>query len=153
MKRIRVGVSRCLLGDAVRHDGGHKYDPVIASLTNDFEWVPVCPEVEIGMPVPREAVHLVDGRMIGVNSQRDWTDQMLKYSQEKALYIKDLGICGYIFKSKSPSCGLFEVRGLFASTFCILAPLIPVEEEQRLHDPALRENFILRVWAVASSES
>ena len=155
---IKVGISRCLLGDQVRFDAGHKHDHLLTDvLSKYFEWVPVCPEVEIGMTTPREPVRLVLEndvvRMRGIETQTDWTDQMLKYSREKALHIKDLGISGYIFKSKSPSCGLFGVRGLFASTFCDLAPSIPVEEDERLHIQKFREDFITRVFAYHAAHS
>jgi uncharacterized protein YbbK (DUF523 family) len=149
----------------VRFDGGHKNDDYLSDiLAKYFEWFPVCPELEVGMGVPREAVHLESPasapRMVGVRSGEDWTDRMAKFSERRLLELEKLNLHAFIFKSKSPSCGLERIkiyakgghalssgRGLFAEAFVNHFPLVPVEEEGRLHDPAIRENFITRVFA------
>ncbi len=164
--KIRIGVSSCLLGEQVRWDGGHKRDPFVVDLLGlYFEWVPVCPEVEAGMGVPRETVQLTgkpeNPRMIGTRSGRDWTSVMNRYALRRVREISHLDLSGYIFKKRSPSCGVERVpvypgpgkppelsgRGLFAAALCRQMPWLPVEEEGRLNDPQLRENFITRIFA------
>jgi uncharacterized protein YbgA (DUF1722 family)/uncharacterized protein YbbK (DUF523 family) len=161
----RLGISACLLGEKVRYDGGDKRD---CFLTETFgrhvEWVPVCPEVEIGMGIPREAVRLVGDppkpRMIAERSGKDWTAQFNPFAAKRVQALTALDLAGYIFKKNSPSCGMERVRvynskgvptrqgrGLFAAAVMRELPLLPVEEEGRLNDPALRENFIERVFA------
>jgi uncharacterized protein YbgA (DUF1722 family) len=160
--KIRIGISACLLGERVRYDGGHKHERFLTEVLGGyFEWVPVCPELEAGMGVPREAVHLEGPagapRMVGSKSGEDWTDRMNTYSGRKVGKMSKMDICGFIFKSKSPSCGMERVkiynakgmatkngRGLFTAVFIKNHPLIPVEEEGRLNDP---ENFIERIFA------
>jgi len=161
---IMVGVSTCLLGQKVRHDGGHKYHHYVKDiLGNYFSLVPVCPELEVGMGVPREAVRLEGKpdapRMIGTKSGRDWTAEMNSYSQKRVKKQDVATLCGYILKKKSPSCGMERVtlysgkgagkngRGLYAAVLIAQYPLLPIEEEGRLNDAALRENFITRVFA------
>ena len=162
---IRSGISMCLLGEKVRFDSGHKKDRFITdTLGRFFEFVPACPELEVGMGVPREPVRLVGSpehpRMVGVKSETDWTEIMNKYSVEKAKVLINAGLSGFIFKSDSPSCGMERVRvyteagmpskngrGLFANVFMKELPLIPVEEEGRLNDNKIRENFIVRVFS------
>ncbi len=162
---IRIGISTCLLGELVRFDAGHKKDRFCTDVLGQyFEWVPVCPEVEVGMGVPREPVRLVDtednARMVGVKTGEDWTKRMVQYSREKVDRLGGMDLCGYIFKSDSPSCGMERVRvytasgmpskkgrGLFAAVFIKAFPLIPVEEEGRLNDARIRENFIERVFS------
>ncbi|MBI5428250.1 MAG: DUF523 domain-containing protein [Nitrospinae bacterium] len=163
--KVRVGVSACLIGQNVRWDGGHKRDEVVADVLGRlFEWVPVCPEVEAGMGVPREAVGLYGGPerplMLGNESGTDWTEKMSLYSRRRIEELSGLGLCGYIFKSKSPSCGLNAVpvfagpgngpmrlgRGMFADAFMKRYPSIPAEDESRLNDPEIRANFIARVF-------
>ncbi len=164
-KPIRVGISQCLLGERVRYDGGHKHDVYLTDvLGRYFEWVPVCPELEVGMGVPREAVRLVaDGtsvRMVGSTSGEDWTERMENYSRVRLRQIEEYSLCGFILKSKSPSCGMERVsvytpqgmpsksgKGIFADALLNAFPLLPVEEEGRLNDARLRENFIVRVFA------
>lgn len=164
-EKIRIGVSSCLLGEEVRYDGGHKQDRFLTDVLGPFvEWVPVCPELEVGMGVPREAVRLVGPaaapRMVGIDSGRDWTEKMNAYAERRVAAIVRLDLSGYILKSRSPSCGMERVKlynakggtskdgvGLFASVLIKGHPLIPVEEEGRLNDPRLRENFIVRVFA------
>jgi len=163
--RIKIGVSSCLLGEKVRWDGNHKQDAVVKNqLGRIFEWVPTCPEVEIGMGIPREAVHLTGSskspRMVGTTTATDWTQRMNRYSKKRSRELAKMNVCGYIFKSKSPSCGIARIpvvakngktqskgRGLFAELFIQQYPLVPVEDEDRLHDARVRENFITRVFA------
>ncbi|HLB01464.1 MAG TPA: DUF523 and DUF1722 domain-containing protein [Bacteroidota bacterium] len=164
-ERIRVGISTCLLGEQVRYDGGHKHDRFLTDVLGEyFDWVSVCPELEVGMGVPRAAVRLVGStsapRMVGGDSGEDWTDRMLDYSKKRVAQLGKLDLCGYILKSKSPSCGMERVkicnpkgiatksgRGIYAEVLIKGHPLIPVEEEGRLNNPRLRENFIVRVFA------
>jgi uncharacterized protein YbgA (DUF1722 family)/uncharacterized protein YbbK (DUF523 family) len=162
--RIPVAISSCLLGEAVRYDGGHKYDRDInARLAAFLEFRPYCPEVAIGLGIPRAPVRLVqsaDGlRVRGVlDPALDVTDRLTAYGREVASAPDD--ICGYIFKARSPSCGMERVRtyqengrpgrsdgvGAFAAAVMQAHPNLPVEEEGRLHDPDLRENFLERVF-------
>lgn len=160
-----VGISACLLGENVRYDGGHKLDHYLADLLgNHVEFVSVCPEVECGLTVPREAMRLVEAdgeiRLMTQKSQIDKTAQMKKWVGPKLRELSDLPLCGFIFKAKSPSSGLMRVKvygkngvthngvGLFAEGFIERFPLLPVEDDGRLHDPGLRENFIVRLFAV-----
>jgi uncharacterized protein YbgA (DUF1722 family)/uncharacterized protein YbbK (DUF523 family) len=161
---IRVGVSSCLLGQEVRYDSGHKKDRYLTDILDDYvEWVSVCPEVESGMSTPRPAMRLVeDGqnvRMAEIKSNIDHTTQMTKFSQLRVRKLRDQNLCGYILKKNSPSCGMTRVkiwkdkgmprrdgRGLYASALMDAYPNLPVEEEGRLHDAPLRENFIERVF-------
>jgi uncharacterized protein YbgA (DUF1722 family)/uncharacterized protein YbbK (DUF523 family) len=167
----RLGISRCLLGDEVRYDGGHKRDAFLVSTFGRFvEWVSVCPEVEAGMGTPREAIQLVaagDGvaanglrvRLVGVHSRTDWTSEMTAFSRSRLAALESMHLCGYVLKKDSPSCGLERVRvrngdavsrtgrGLFAEALVARWPNLPMEEEGRLHDPVLRENFVERIFA------
>lgn len=165
-EKIRMGVSTCLLGHSVRYDGGHKRDAyLVNTLGKWFEYVPVCPEVECGLPVPREAMRLegeVDApRLVTIRSSRDLTAQMCGWVKKRLRELAKENLAGFIFKSRSPSSGMERVkiydrngvprnaaRGLFAGPFQDRFPLLPVEEEGRLHDPKLRENFIERVFAL-----
>lgn len=162
---IKVGVSACLLGQKVRYDGGHKHDHYITdTLGRFFTFVPVCPEVESGMPTPREAMHLEGDpdspRLMTRVTRIDKTEQMLSFCREKLAELEHADLCGFIFKKDSPSSGLYRVKvyadsgmpvkngsGLFAAAFARRFPLLPVEEEGRLYDAALRENFIERVFS------
>ena len=163
--RIKLGVSKCLLGENVRYDGEHKLDRVIRDTLGQYvDFVPVCPEVECGMPVPREAMQLAGNpaspRLTTIRTQKDLTDQMLNWTGIRVRQLEKEGLCGYIFKSNSPSCGIKEVKvynekgmpvkkgvGLFARAFMKHFPLLPTEDEDRLHDPGLRENFIESIFA------
>jgi len=162
--RIRIGVSACLLGQHVRYDGGHKHDQYITgTLGRYFEFVAVCPEVECGMPTPRESMRLEgdpqNPRLITGKSRIDKTEQMLRYCAAKVVELEEQGLCGFIFKKNSPSSGLFRVKiynkgipaksgsGLFAAAMQRHFPLLPMEEEGRLNDPAIRENFIELVFS------
>jgi len=160
----RIGISSCLLGNKVRHDGGHKNDHFITGTLGRYvEWVPVCPEFEVGMGVPRETVRLVGDpnrpKMIADRSKTDWTLPMEDYAAERVKALAAMRLSGYVLKKNSPSCGMERVRvygakgmpsrrgrGLFARCLMARLPLLPVEEEGRLYDPGLRENFIERVF-------
>lgn len=165
--RIRLGVSACLLGDTVRYDGGHKRDSFLTDVLGTYvEWVPVCPEVEIGLGVPRPTLRLVGRpavpRLVQEASGADLTERMRAYAEGRVRELERLELDGYILKRASPSCGLFRVRvyradgvpsadgrGLFAAALVERLPMLPVEEEGRLTDAGLRENFIERVFAMA----
>lgn len=161
---LRLGISRCLLGDEVRFDGGHKRDNFLTDVLGRYvEWVPVCPEVEAGLGTPREAMRLVGDsqhpRLVTIKSGTDHTRAVERMSTHRVEELEELDLSGYVFKKDSPSCGVERVRifkehgmpgrngvGLFARAFIEQFPLIPVEEEGRLCDPTLRENFIERVF-------
>jgi uncharacterized protein YbgA (DUF1722 family)/uncharacterized protein YbbK (DUF523 family) len=161
---IRLGISRCLLGDKVRYDGGHKHDPFLTKTLGEYvEYVPVCPEVECGLPIPREALRLVGNadnpRLVTQKTGIDHTKRMQDWAKGRLAELELEGLCGFIFKSKSPSSGMERVKvysesgnlsgqsvGIFARMFMRHFPLLPVEEEGRLHDPGLRENFIDRIF-------
>jgi len=165
--KIRIGVSSCLIGEAVRFNGGHKGESfLLETLSQYFEWVPVCPEVEIGLGVPRESMRLVKkaGAIHLVTNQTatDHTGPMKVYAAKKVKALGEQDISGYIFKKGSPSCGLERVnlynvkgalvssdQGMFAKAFTETLPRIPAEEEGRLRNPVLRENWIERVFAFA----
>ena len=166
MEKIRLGISACLLGQQVRFDGGHQLDRFITdTLGNYVEFVPVCPEVECGLGVPREAMRLVGDpaapRLMTVRTKIDHTERMIKWGETRVWELAQENLCGFIFKSKSPSSGMERVRvynepaqgtsvtkgvGMFARIFMAHLPLLPVEDEGRLHDPELRENFIERIF-------
>lgn len=166
MEKIKLGVSACLLGEPVRYDGAHKLDPfLVETLGRYVEYVPVCPEVECGLGVPRESMRLegdlAHPRLVTTRTHRDLTDRMERWAAKRALELEREDLCGFIFKAKSPSCGFFAVpvfsptgalaakgRGLWARAFTEYFPLVPVEEEGRLRDPELRENFIERIFAL-----
>jgi uncharacterized protein YbgA (DUF1722 family)/uncharacterized protein YbbK (DUF523 family) len=163
--KIKVGVSSCLLGEKVRWNGDHKQDRFVKDLLGQFfEWVSTCPEVEIGMGTPRETVQLAGDpsapRMVGNKTGTDWTARMTRYSKKRSAELSKMNLCGYIFKNRSPSCGIARIkvygddgnptpngRGLFAGAFMQKCSLIPVEDEGRLNDSRIRENFITRVFA------
>ena len=159
----KVGISRCLLGDAVRYDGtDRRADDVLQDIGGHVEWVSVCPEVEIGMGTPREPIQLVarpDGvlsgtqrvRMIGVESGKDWTDRMTAWARDRVRELETLGVSGYIFKARSPSCGIGDVPGLFAHAVIEAIPDLPVADEGQLADPRARADFLQRVLAFQDS--
>jgi uncharacterized protein YbgA (DUF1722 family)/uncharacterized protein YbbK (DUF523 family) len=162
---IRLGISACLLGDSVRFDGGHKRDPFLVDLLGTFvEWVRMCPEVELGLGTPREALRLVrrgdDIRMVNTRSGRDISDAMRAWARARAEALDGERLAGFVLKKDSPSCGMERVklyveggmaerkgRGLFAEAVMQRYPRLPVEEEGRLSDSRLRENFVERVFA------
>lgn len=164
MEKIKIGISSCLLGEKVRYDGGHKLDRYVTdTLGQYFEWIPVCPEVEYGLPVPREAMRLIGNpdspHLITVRTGVDHTKGMLNYANKKVKELEREELCGFIFKSRSPSSGISGVKvytpsgmpshrgvGIFGGAFTRYFPLIPVIDDGRLHDPGLRENFIERAF-------
>lgn len=161
---IRIGVSRCLLGEPVRYDGGHKRDSYLSELLSRYvKWVPVCPEAEAGMGTPREIMQLVgdpgNPRLVTIETNRNMTSLLASFTDRKLKSLERDDVSGYIFKKNSPSCGIERVPvinrhnrpvrtgvGLFAQAFMKRFPLVPVEDEGRLGDPAIRENFIERVF-------
>lgn len=163
---LKIGVSSCLLGNKVRYDGGHSHDRYVTQTLGLFaEYVPVCPEVECGMTVPREAIRLEGSpenpRLMTVKTRIDKTEQMQEWIRVKLDQLACENLCGFIFKSKSPSSGLYRIRvygddkkvrktgtGLFAKAFTEKFPLIPVEEAGRLNDPGLKENFIESIFSL-----
>jgi uncharacterized protein YbgA (DUF1722 family)/uncharacterized protein YbbK (DUF523 family) len=162
---IRLGISTCLLGENVRYDGGHKLDRFLVNTLGQYvEWVPVCPEVETGMSIPRESLRLVGDpeapRLVTIKSGQDYTERMQIWARERLEQLAEVKLHGFVFKSKSPSSGLFRVKvytekgmpsqvgtGIFAQEVKKRFPLLPLEEEGRLHDMRLRESFIDRVFA------
>jgi uncharacterized protein YbgA (DUF1722 family)/uncharacterized protein YbbK (DUF523 family) len=162
---IKVGISACLLGEQVRYDGGHKRDRYITDvLANYFKFVMVCPEVEVGMGVPRESVRLTGTaehtRMVGSKTGKDWTEKVTAFNRQRADLLSSENLSGYILKKDSPSCGMERVKvynekgmaqknavGMWGSALMKRFPLLPVEEEGRLNDARLRDNFIVRVFA------
>ena len=164
--KIKLGISMCLLGEPVRYDGGHKWDRFLTDTLGKYvEFIPVCPEMECGLGVPREAMRLVGNlekpRLVTIRSNVDHTERMIQWAQRRIAELKKEDLCGFIFKSDSPSSGMERVKvynekgipvkqgvGVFAGEFMARFPLLPVEEEGRLHDPGLRENFIERIFAL-----
>ena len=164
----KIAISACLLGAEVRYNAGHKNSRLCSEvLSEHFEFVPVCPEVAVGLGIPREPIRLVGDalhrRAVGsVDPGLDVTQPLADYGTRMATELAD--ICGYIFMQKSPSCGLERVklyhpkghvqdggtRGIYADAFCARHPDLPVEEDGRLNDPVLRENFLTRVFAYAA---
>ena len=168
LSTIRLGISSCLLGNEVRYDGQHKRDCFLVEELGPFvEWVPVCPEVEVGMGIPREPVRLVAApwgpRMVAQHSGEDFTARMSRFSAKRVGQLARQDLCGYVLKSKSPSCGMERLKvyastekgaqatrygvGLFAKILLSDLPNLPIEEDGRLSDAALRENFIERIFA------
>lgn len=162
---VRIGISACLLGEPVRFDGGHRRDRYLTDTIQRFvTFVSVCPEMELGLGAPRETLRLQDRgegpRLVAPKSGADHTDAMTAWSRDKVAALEALGLSGFILKKDSPTCGMERVRvydrndvpartgaGLFAASLMHGAPLLPVEEDGRLHDPRLRENFFERVFA------
>ena len=166
MNLLRIGISSCLLGDEVRFDGGHKRAPFLIDRLGPFvEWIRVCPELEVGMGVPREPLRLVqvggDTRMITTRTGIDHTDAMRVFAARRAQQLAALDLRGYILKKDSPSCGMEGVKvyrsgveepvrngvGIYAAILRAQLPSLPIEEEERLHDPAVLEDFIERLFA------
>ncbi|MCA1959680.1 MAG: DUF523 and DUF1722 domain-containing protein [Desulfomonile sp.] len=164
--RLRIGVSSCLLGENVRYDGGNRLDWfIVGTLARFVDFVPVCPEVELGLGVPREPLHLKGNpaapRLVTKLTRVDYTDRMLKWAQSRVKDLESERLSGFIFKSRSPSSGMRRVKvhsdegitkrsgiGLFARAFMEHFPTIPVEDEEHLHDPAARENFIEAIFVL-----
>jgi len=161
----RIGISQCLLGENVRYDGGHKRDSVlIETLGRHVEWIPVCPEVEVGLGTPREPMRLVGDRqaprLVTITTGIDRTDAMNRFARQRVRELEALNLSGFVFKSASPSCGIkgvplfnsqgIEVQegiGLFARVFMAHFPGMPVEQEDRLHNPQTLKDFLERVRA------
>lgn len=164
---IKLGISSCLLGNPVRFNGGHKQSQLCSdTLARHFEFVPICPEVAIGLGTPREPIRLVgdpdNPSAVGtVHPELDVTDALTRYGERIAAEVND--ISGYILMQKSPSCGMERVKiyqanghpgpeggtGLFARALMRALPDLPIEEDGRLNDPVLRENFLTRIFAYA----
>jgi uncharacterized protein YbgA (DUF1722 family)/uncharacterized protein YbbK (DUF523 family) len=165
-EKIRIGISTCLLGENVRYDGGHKRDRYVTETLGQFlEFVPVCPEMECGLGVPRESMRLEGDpeapRLVTNQTKIDHTERMITWARKRVQELEKENLCGFIFKSRSPSSGMERVRvyndkgipekkgvGMFARIFMEHFPLLPVEEDGRLHDIKLRENFIERIFAL-----
>jgi uncharacterized protein YbgA (DUF1722 family)/uncharacterized protein YbbK (DUF523 family) len=164
-EKIRLGISSCLLGNNVRYNGGHQLDKFITGTLGRYvEFVPICPEVECGLGVPRETLRLVGSanapRLMTSRSKIDHTEKMQKWTAQKIQELEKEDLQGFIFKSKSPSSGMERVKiyhadksglagsgsGIFAKMFMDHFPLLPVEEDCRLHDILLRENFVERIF-------
>lgn len=166
MEKIKLGVSSCLLGENVRYDGGHKLDRFLQDTLGEYvEYVPVCPEAECGLGVPREAMHLegdpASSRLITTRTGQDMTRRMMTWAHKRVVQLEKEALCGFIFKSDSPSSGRERIKvynekgmpvkkgvGIFARIFMEHFPLLPVEDDGRLHDLNLRENFIERIFAL-----
>lgn len=166
---VTIGVSACLLGRKVRYDGGHKLDRCITdTLGRIFRFLPVCPEVECGMTIPRDAMRLegdsADPRLVTIDSRIDKTEQMLSFCRRRIRELETEGLCGFIFKKNSPSCGIHSVKiyagadmpadsgsGLFAAAVARHFPLMPLEEEGEFNDPRIRELFIERAFAYSQT--
>jgi len=166
MEKIKLGISACLLGENVRYDGGHKLDRFLTDTLGRYvEYVPVCPEVECGLPIPRESMHLEGDpdspRLVTIRTKQNMTDRMVRWAWKRVEELDKEDLCGFIFKSDSPSSGMERIRvynekgmpvkkgvGIFAKIFMDHFPLLPVEDEGRLHDPKLRDNFIERIFAL-----
>jgi len=164
----KIGISTCLMGEKVRYDGGHKLDRFIRNTLGKYvRFFPVCPEVECGMSVPREALRLEgdadNPRLMTQKTRRDYTEQMQEWGRNKLNKLEKENLDGYIFKSKSPSSGMQRIKvynakghpapngvGIWARMFMDHFPLLPVEDDGRLNDPVLRENFISRIFVFAA---
>jgi uncharacterized protein YbbK (DUF523 family) len=173
----RVGISRCLLGEDVRYDGTNRLNAAVSELTPLVEWVPVCPEVEVGMGVPREPIQLVrhaddvrsgaeSVRLKGVQSKEDWTDRMDRWARTRVADLAAIGVSGFVLKARSPSCGPAGVlvhdasgeptstgRGLFAEALAAAIPDLPMIDEEALEDRQRRERFLQTVRAFAATRS
>jgi len=160
--KIKIGISSCLLGNNVRYDGGNKLDRfLIDTFGQTVEWVPFCPEVGAGLPVPREPMQLVveaaGPRLITIETKRDTTDIIMRWAEGQLKRLDHEGICGFVFKARSPSCGVRDAglfspsgsslgvsAGLFAEAVMNHFPSLGVEDEERLRDPVIRERFLAR---------
>ncbi|MFW6324463.1 MAG: YbgA family protein [Desulfovibrionales bacterium] len=165
---MKIGISSCLLGHKVRYDGGHKLDRFLANTLGAFvTFVPVCPEVESGLPIPREALRLVGDpsrpRLVTSKTNQEYTSRMESWGRKRLIELEGEDLCGFIFKSRSPSSGMARVKvyndqgipsgngvGVWAGLFMEHFPCVPVEDDGRLHDPKIRENFIERIFVMQS---
>lgn len=162
-KKIKIGISSCLLGNNVRYDGGNKLDKyILDTFGRSVEWVPVCPEVESGLPVPREAMQLVaDGPricLVTIETKQDRTAVLTRWREEKLKRLEQEGVCGFVLKARSPSCGVYDApffspsgdelgagAGFFAKAVIKHFPSLLVEDEERMRDPDVRELFLRRL--------
>jgi uncharacterized protein YbbK (DUF523 family) len=165
IKKPRVGISPCLLGKKVRYDGGHRRNRYITdTLGKYFGWIPVCPEVEYGLSIPREPMQLVGDpakpRIVTISTGIDHTDGMMKWVENKLVALEKEGLCGFIFKSKSPSSAIRGVTilstsgeecgtgaGIFGGAFIKHFSQMPVIDDEQLGDPVLRRDFLEKVLA------
>ena len=163
---VRIGISSCLLGNKVRWNGGHQLDRYLAQTLGQFvEFVPVCPETECGLGIPRETMHLSglpdNPRLVTSRTSLDKTDQMKRWGKKRLQELANEDLCGFIFKTKSPSSGMRGIKvfasrtqifyngvGIFARMFMDRFPRIPAEDDGRLHDPGIRDNFIERIFTL-----
>jgi uncharacterized protein YbgA (DUF1722 family)/uncharacterized protein YbbK (DUF523 family) len=166
MQGIKVGISACLLGQRVRYDGRDKSDPFLKNTWGPYmEWVPICPEVECGLPVPREPMNLIGTpeacRLVTRETGTDHTEKLGKWIRKKLRRLAKERLCGFVFKSRSPSCGVRGVPihagpagprrtcpGIFAAACGEHFPSLPMEEDEALRDPKQRENFVERIFVL-----
>jgi uncharacterized protein YbbK (DUF523 family) len=167
--KMKIGISSCLLGNNVRYDGRNRLDQTVIGALGPFvEWVPVCPEVESGLPVPREAMQLVQSaesrRMITIFTSVDQTEHVMQWVERELADLEDLGLCGFVFKARSPSCAIADAEiftpsgtlidkgpGIFAKMFMARFPSIPVVDEESLQDATVRGSFLERVSLYSGS--
>jgi uncharacterized protein YbbK (DUF523 family) len=161
----RIGISSCLLGEPVRYDGGHRKQPaLLAEFAGQVEWIASCPEAELGLGVPRETIQieLQQGALTLMthDTRRDLTDAMLAWAQRRAAALAAMNISGYVFKARSPSCGVGSVAvigggadetGFFAAELIRLLPDLPVAEEDQLATRSARQTFLQHVRTYAAS--
>jgi uncharacterized protein YbbK (DUF523 family) len=164
-EKIIIGISACLLGEKVRYDGGDRLDrSLIDSIGKHADWAPVCPETEYGLPAPREPMRLegdpLSPCLVTISSKNDHTEGMRKWAEKKIRGMQHLDLCGFVLKSRSPSCGMRGIKvydpsgipisvgiGIFAAALTDLLPLLPVEDEETLADAILRERFVEKIFA------
>jgi uncharacterized protein YbbK (DUF523 family) len=165
LKKPNIGISSCLLGEKVRYDGGHRHNRYITdSLGKYFAWMPVCPEVEYGLGIPREAMHLVGDpakpRLVAISTGIDYTDGMTNWVEKKLAELEKENLCGFIFKSKSPSSAIRGIKiispsgteygegpGIFGGAFVKHFSLMPVIDDEQFGNPVLRKKFLDKVFA------
>jgi len=170
-KSIRIGISSCLMGNNVRYDGGHKLDHYLRdTLGQLIEWVPICPEAECGLSIPREPMGLVGDpdspRLVTRDTGIDHTDRMLRWAQKRLAALEAECLCGFVFKARSPSCGVHDAKlsaqsgkpvgnraGLFAESVMARFPRMPVQDEEGLHDPTAQEKFIRQAFAYSRRQA
>ena len=170
-KKIKIVISACLLGDTVRYDGGHKLDHYLRdTLGQHVEWIPVCPEVEAGFTVPREPMQLVGEavppRLVTIGTRQDRTEELMRWTRKKIQHLEHEKICGFVFKARSPSCGVHDAplhlatgevvgagTGLFAEAVKRHFSSLPVEDEERLRDSSVRETFLERIFMCGPGSS
>ena len=163
--KIRIGISSCLLGNNVRYDGGNRVEYYLRdTLGQIVEWVPVCPESDSGLSVPREAMHLIGdyeaARLVTIHTGIDHTERVTQWARVKLTEFSHLDLCGFVFKARSPSCGVNDAEivtpsgstagkgaGLFAEAVMKCFPALPIEDEEGIRNAASRQNFFKRVFA------